>query len=152
MGIGSEDRFLMVAYSFKRRFVSPIRVGLGLPVEIDISKTVIPPPPKLQTIRAIGRRRHARPGETVQLYCAMRTKQCFKIGDAQCTRVTPINILVEEHCIGVQPLDRGLLFLDGDKFAQRDGFDDQHDMQRFWLKEHGIGVFCGILIEWEPIA
>lgn len=47
----------MVAYSYKRRFVTPIRVGLGLL-------------PKRQTIRAHGLRRHARAGEELQHYCA----------------------------------------------------------------------------------
>ncbi|MEJ0016825.1 MAG: ASCH domain-containing protein [Acetobacteraceae bacterium] len=46
----------MVAYSFKRDFAAPILAGI-----------------KRQTIRA-DRRRHARPGEVLQLYTGMRTK------------------------------------------------------------------------------
>lgn len=71
----------MVAYSFKKRFVDPIRVGLSsVSLSFDCQ-------PKRQTIRSIGKRRHARPGETLQLYTAMRTKQCRKIGDARCMGV-----------------------------------------------------------------
>ena len=46
----------MVAYSFNKRFIQPIRVGLS---SVSLSFDC---PPKLQTMRAIGRRRHARPG------------------------------------------------------------------------------------------
>ena len=53
----------MVAYSLKPRFIPPILSGA-----------------KRQTIRAISRRRHAIPGETLQLYTGMRTKQCRLIG------------------------------------------------------------------------
>lgn len=110
----------MVAYSFKKRFVAPIRAGLGLIMKddkgnwlqcesvIDDGATVSHPfdpykdlapeaRPKRQTIRAIGKRRHARPGETLQLYTAMRTKQCEKIGEARCIAVLPIRIVVKER-------------------------------------------------------
>lgn len=75
----------MVAYSFKAQFVEPIRAGLGLPTEPQIR-------PKRQTIRA-DRKRHARPGEELQLYRGMRTRQCFLIGRAACTEVTKIRII-----------------------------------------------------------
>ena len=50
----------MVAYSFNSRFEVAIREGW-----------------KTQTIRA-GRKRHARPGEMLQLFCGMRTAHCRK--------------------------------------------------------------------------
>jgi hypothetical protein len=46
----------MVAYSFAPQFIDTIRSGT-----------------KCQTIRPIGKRRHARTGEPVQLYTGMRT-------------------------------------------------------------------------------
>jgi hypothetical protein len=42
----------MVAYSFNKRFIDAIRVGLS---RISLSFDC---PPKRQTIRAVGRRRH----------------------------------------------------------------------------------------------
>ncbi len=64
----------MVAYSFDRRFVPAIVSGA-----------------KRQTIRA-HRARHARPGETLQLYTGMRTRQCRKIveRDPVCTRIDEV--------------------------------------------------------------
>jgi hypothetical protein len=80
----------MVAYSYKRRFINPIRVGLGLPPLFQFGPHKLVGDmdaeirPKRQTIRAFGKRRHARAGEILQHYTAMRTKQCTKIGDARC--------------------------------------------------------------------
>jgi len=139
---------MMVAYSFKRRFVNPIRVGLS---RVSLSFDC---PPKRQTIRGIGKRRHARPGEIVQLYYAMRTRQCEKIGEARCTDVQNILIFVaaDRIIIGDNPaicIPAGL-----DTFAKSDGFADWYDMREFWREEHGdltrLGPFVGVLIEWEP--
>lgn len=152
----------MVAYSFKRRFVEPIKVGLGLivPTTREEQKT-----PKRQTIRAEGKRRHARPGETLQLYSGMRTKQCFKIGDARCTNVRPIRIRfgsLEEFDLveiaGEKPFgDRASDIHKLDAFSYRDGFASWDALSQFWDEEHdGIamkgGSFNGVLIEWEPIT
>jgi hypothetical protein len=63
----------MVAYSFDKRFVPQIENGF-----------------KRQTIRA-HRRRHARPGEALQLYTGMRTKHCRKIrDDVICSRIDEV--------------------------------------------------------------
>lgn len=135
----------MVAYSFKALFVPQI-VSLM----------------KCQTVRA-ERPRHARPGEAVQLYQAMRTKDCRKIIlDPVCTAVLPIEICVSET--------RGILWIsiDGDDvkdpeaFAAADGFHPSHylaarpgataleNMSRFWLDNHDAGTFQGVLIKWGP--
>jgi len=71
----------MVAYSFQKQFVEPIQKGV-----------------KTQTIRA-HRRRHARPGEPMQLFCGMRTKHCKKIID------DPICRGLESIEIDLTPLD-----------------------------------------------
>jgi hypothetical protein len=63
----------MVAYSFNKQFVPLIQSGH-----------------KRQTIRA-NRKRHARVGETVQLYTGMRTRDCQKIiADQRCNRVDEV--------------------------------------------------------------
>lgn len=142
----------MTAYSFKKQFVEPIRVGLGLPPSVeafaagmDSFGNVHRPAPKRQTIRAIGKRRHARPGETLQLYTAMRTKQCRKIGEATCIYVQPISIDV-----GKTKLKFSNFVTDPEAFALADGFATAADMHAFWLEEHGPGKFEGVLIRWQP--
>ncbi len=98
----------MVAYSFKQRFLDPIVSGT-----------------KTQTIRGNGKRRHARVGDSLQLYCGMRTKACMKIiADPICT-------------------------LDLEAFARMDGFANLSDMSAFWMENHGVGDQVGTLIGWE---
>lgn len=136
----------MVAYSFKRQFVEPIRRGLASPYP-DCGLH-----PKRQTIRA-HRERHARPGEELQLYCGMRTKDCFLIGGARCTSVAGIRIDI---------MGRGRISVfdsipstvpDLDAFAQADGFPGWSDMRAFWQVNHpGIDHFEGVLIKWEPLS
>jgi hypothetical protein len=160
----------MTAYSFKLRFVDPIRAGLGLLPGIPKvhhgesfgpgMRSVVeyvpnpnPPAPKRQTIRAVGLRRHARPGETLQLYHGMRTRQCFKIGEARCVEVAPILIHVdaEDPWLGVQVGDNAGTLAD-DEFARADGFGSVEDMWLFWRQEHpGVRDFKGMLIRWEPL-
>lgn len=131
----------MVAYGFKKQFVDPIRSGLGYYEHID----GMIPPPKRQTIRAVGKRRHARAGETLQLYTAMRTRQCQLIGEATCVYVVPISIDVLKTKLKFSDF-----VIDPEAFARADGFATAADMHAFWLKEHGAGKFEGFLIRWEP--
>ena len=145
----------MVAYSYKGRFVAPIRAGLGLPIldehyELGGYNPGQPIRPKRQTIRAIGRRRHAQPGEALQLYYGMRNPKCFKIGDGRCESVAEIRLFIhgERVQIGKQTY-RGAKMLDA--FAGDDGFDDWASMRAFWLEEHDgkhLGPFVGRLIKW----
>lgn len=138
----------MVAYSFKQRFVVPIRVGLGL----NTSNVV---KPKRQTIRAIGKRRHARPGETLQLYQGMRQPGCFLIGTAICTDTKSIGIDLSDtdFRIVINNSAIGLSASETRDFARADGFDDEHDMLAFWRSEHpGIEHFEGIVIEWRGVS
>jgi hypothetical protein len=141
----------MVAYSFKYRFVGPIRAGLGIEHLNERGKIVIPgAAPKRQTIRPIGLRRHARPGNVLQLYHAMRTKQCFLIGEAICSEVIPMIIWVGEHDLIIQRGGKLLGCKQLESFAQEDGFADPDDMLSFWHEEHaGIEKFIGICIMWR---
>lgn len=141
----------MVAYSFKKQFIEPIMAGL----EINTPEIR----PKLQTIRAMGKRRHARPGEVIHLYTAMRTKQCRKLGDARCVSVEGVLLKWSEwpsFCtfdlqngrrIGAtRPIE------DMEEFARADGFCDFAQMRKFWAEEHGVATFEGVLIKWEKIG
>lgn len=139
----------MVAYSFKQRFVQPIEHGLRISLDEDAALRC---PPKRQTIRANGKKRHARPGEDVQLYTAMRTKQCRKLGEAKCTETAPIIIWLDEKTMAIELSKQLMGRTEMERFARSDGFADAADMADFWRKEHpGVEKFEGVLIKWEPI-
>lgn len=143
----------MVAYSYKRRFVVPIRLGLGLPYDlIDIEGDIaVASRPKRQTIRA-DRKRHARPGEELQHYCGMRTRGCFLIGRARCTRVRSIEIRILRKGFAIDVEGVPYINAAAEEFARMDGFADSADMLSFWNAEHpGIDHFTGVVIEWEPL-
>lgn len=152
----------MVAYSYKGRFVAPIRVGLGLPVHDEHLEIGGYQPgqlirPKRQTIRASGRRRHARIGETIQHYYGMRSQKCFKIGEAQCSAASMIRLFIHTERVLIYQHARVTEYRkprDLDMFARDDGFDDWSGMRGFWLDEHDgkqLGPFVGLLIQWEPL-
>lgn len=125
----------MVAYSFKARFAPPILAGT-----------------KRQTIRA-ERKRHARPGEQLQLYTGMRTRSCKLIGRAPCLSVTSIRLDFQVR--RVESLDTGTAWTtaeETDAFAVSDGFADWNAMAAFWAAEHpGIDLFSGVMIRWAPL-
>lgn len=136
----------MVAYSFQRRFVPAIRVGLGQDEHARICGDVHP---KRQTVRA-DRKRHARPGELLQLYCGLRTKRCRLIGVARCTACEPITLDLRGRIMlqGERPMIRAR---DLDAFAQSDGFVDWNDMCEFWYLFHpDLEEFSGVVIRWQP--
>ena len=127
----------MVAYSFKERFVAPIQDNV-----------------KHQTIRAPrkGRSRHARAGDDLQLYTAMRTKYCTLIGRSICIDVSDIRLSLSDAMAWITEQDGGLttIYRCGmDEFARNDGFSGFDDMRQFWVVQHpGITVFDGVLIRW----
>lgn len=132
-------RQLLVAYSFKPRFVAPILAGT-----------------KRQTIRAerTGRSRHARPGEEVQIYTGMRTARCKLIGKATCREVWEIAIHIPEGMIKLGP-GAGLRILhtrsEMDLFAQHDGFSGWSAMREFWWETHKVDEFRGVVISWGDL-
>lgn len=134
----------MVAYGFKARFAAPI---------IDQIKP--------HTLRA-RRKRHARPGEQLQLYTGMRTRHCRLIGTATCDRLQAISLDfessepillcdVEHPAPGVFEHPRKALVAVAapEAFAISDGFESLEDMARFWREEHGVNGWEGILIGWD---
>ncbi len=125
----------MVAYSFKERFAEDI-IALR----------------KRQTIRA-NRKRHARPGERLQLFTGMRTAKCRKLlkDDPVCIDVVPIVIEVKDEGISGLRIDGwDYTYVESERFARADGFESLADMHSFWKAEHGIGRFEGVLISWRP--
>jgi uncharacterized protein YqfB (UPF0267 family) len=137
----------MVAYSFKSRFAAPILAGT-----------------KAQTIRA-DRKRHARPGEMVQLFTGMRTRQCRRLGEARCLEVVPIRqaFAIQGQTELIRLGDRFIRSEGFDAFAQQDGFADMAHMAKFWWANHPPTkceefedpdslIFAGVLIVWQPLA
>jgi hypothetical protein len=142
----------MVAYSFKKLFSPQIEDGT-----------------KLQTVRG-NRARHARPGEMLQLYEAMRTKHCRKIvPDCECVTVEPIeiriNTLLDEVIASIAVSETVLHRDEIEEFSRADGFAPErvsmidnhvvcktarHGMGIFWLANHpGLLKFEGQLIRWK---
>lgn len=127
----------MVAYSFNRRFIAGIEQGA-----------------KRQTIRAEGNRRHARPGEPVQIYTGMRTRHARKIiPDVVCVGVDKVEIVVS----GAAPANIAAIVINGvplprvafNRFAIADGFTGIADFGAYWFDVHGEGRFLGVMIRWE---
>ncbi|WP_020185922.1 hypothetical protein [Methylopila sp. 73B] len=141
----------MVAYSFKAGFVPKIQTF-----------------EKLQTIR-LPRKRHARPGEPVQLYQGMRTRHCEKIiTDPVCVGVDEVRIdlrLLDGRAPYAVPDFSGFVVVNGipvpdaeaDAYATSDGFGPIGKtarpivrMTRWWMLHHGVVVFDGVAIRWRP--
>lgn len=135
----------MVAYSFHPMFAEPIAT-----LE------------KRQTVRG-NRKRHALPGEPVQLYTGMRTRHCRKLltPDPVCLDVRHIEIVVDAEwpfllsSIAIEGVSLSLGEMEA--FAWDDGFRAGAEgeaalfhMGQFWLSKHGCGTFEGVVIRWEP--
>lgn len=128
----------MVAYSFKGRFIAPIEAGT-----------------KRQTIRAVGKKRHARPGERMTMTSGDRFHP-KPIGAAMCVSVDEITIdvaagrIVLTCGVGASAERHSYERPDElDTFARLDGFADWPDMVAFWRKTHpGVDEFAGLCITW----
>lgn len=137
----------MVAYSFKPSFVLPIATGT-----------------KRQTIR-LPRKRHARPGEPLQLFTGMRTRYCRKIiPDPVCVGIDEVRLDLRDADRSEPASFREALQVNGipaldeeaDAYARGDGFAGVSSvkpfahMVRWWLLTHGPVLFEGVAIRWEP--
>lgn len=127
---------------------------------------------KRQTVRA-DRKRHARSGEPMQLFCDQRSRRCRKLlsPDPLCVGVRRIEICTND----LFPVALASIAIDGiplrsaeiELFARADGFAPERlwDVRRtnnflrptarenmgvFWLARHGSGRFEGVLLQWEP--
>ncbi|WP_432769784.1 MAG: ASCH domain-containing protein [Sphingopyxis sp.] len=135
----------MVAYSFKAQFAEPIVNG-----------------EKCQTVRG-ARKRHAREGEAIQLYTAMRTKHCRKLiaPDPICVDVRPIKIGIGSRdpriITGMEIDGVELDDVEIEAFAVADGFGSElvkgfarRRMGEFWVQNYEWNKFIGVVIRWRP--
>lgn len=119
----------MVAFNFKAQFADDVEHGR-----------------KLQTIR---QKRRCRPGDALQLYTGMRTKNCRKLREVCCSATVPI--IVDRNADG-----RLRVILDGrrirgirlDDLVTADGFSRRMDMRDFFANQYGL-PFSGWLIRWD---
>lgn len=124
----------MVAYNFKARFESPILTRR-----------------KSGTIRSIGKKRHARPGEVIQLYAGSRFRPQL-MATATCTDVIAISLTFSQPGVWLGHPINGAPVIGLDDFARGDGFADWQDMAEFWRGTHGkrLGPWTGLWIRWDP--
>ena len=114
----------MIAYNFQAQFAPDVESGK-----------------KRQTIRADGRRRHAKEGDALQLYTGMRQPGCRKLRDAVCTKSTYCVIREDGITLGNHPR------MNVDDFARADGFRDFEHLKQWFRDTHGL-PFYGTLIMW----
>lgn len=131
----------MVAYSFKPSFIPHILAKV-----------------KRQTIR-LPRKRHARPGEGLQLFHGPRMKP-VRIGGAVCQGAKDVRLDFGRDLVTIDDAIELTSDADLNTFAIRDGFlppDSLADriepweyMARWWAITHpDHGVFPGVLIDWD---
>jgi hypothetical protein len=123
----------MVAYNFQARFATVVEGGA-----------------KTSTIRAIGKRRHARAGDCLQLYIGQRTISCRKLREAMCSAVRVIDIETDRIIVAGDVARLGVDAVYVEALAQQEGFADAEEMVAWFEATHGL-PFSGLLIEWgEP--
>ena len=125
----------MVAYNFQKQFANDVEKGI-----------------KTQTIRAPRKdNRHAKPGDTIQLYTGMRTKSCRKLGEGICDHAQ--NISISENSFMIINAEEGAIIpFFGEEtlnnIALHDGFENYNEMLKWFEHTHGL-PFEGVLISWE---
>ena len=125
---------MMVAINFQPNFADEVEWGK-----------------KRQTIRRAAR---CKPGDALQLYTGMRTKQCRKLGDAICTRIRPVVIrdtemLLDGRIVFAGDARRDDLGDHDNDFARKDGFEGFMEMAEWFQARYGALPFEGVVIEWR---
>ena len=118
----------MVAYSFKKQFADKVESG-----------------EKKQTIRPVGKRRHAKVGDALQLYTGQRSTSCRKLRDAVCVFTASVRIDTDKFT-SRSPFVAQYDGVDG--IAKADGFESWEAMRDWFDEQHGL-PFEGVLIMWE---
>ena len=114
---------------------------------------------KRQTIRKYREDgRDPKVGDTLYLYTGMRTKQCRKLGEVECTDVQCIEVLDttppwhwDDDCMYIDGGSCGTFVVcpeDAELTARDDGFESWLAMHTWFKKTHGL-PFEGLLIRWD---
>lgn len=128
----------MVAYSFKGRFRPAIEART-----------------KVQTMRAVGKKRHARKGELITMTTGDRFHP-VKFGAARAILVAPVTLDFEgRHAFWIQEREPAVgnvqIDIEGaqlDVFARSDGFEDWADLESFFRQTYAAPAWSGIRIFW----
>jgi len=131
----------MVAYNFKKQFAPLVESW-----------------EKRQTIRANGKRRHARPGDALQLYTGQRTKHCRKLiaDNPICYEVVPIRMqkvsvhedtsyILRIGCIRIDVDGQIIAPMQVHQLAKADGFESTEKFLAFFADRL---PFEGVIIKW----
>jgi len=103
---------------------------------------------KTQTIRKHRKDRPIKAGDTLYLYTGMRTKDCRKLEEVICTRISHIVLTEQDISLGNT---LGGVFCSKSEcraFARDDGFDSLDDF-RAWFRDHYSLPFYGVVIGWD---
>ena len=101
---------------------------------------------KRQTIRAV-RKHPIKEGELLYMWWKQRSPECEKLGEAICSRATPIEITKNNFTL---PYIFASTIPVLNAFAIADGFDNWQKLVEFFDDVHGL-PFVGVLIEWDSI-
>lgn len=119
----------MVAYNFEPGFAEAIVTGI-----------------KQSTMRPMGKRAHATPGQMVQLFIGSRTKSVTRLLEAPVVHTATVEVhvggIVQD---GQQITDVGPL----DSFAWGEGFHSIGDLQAWFDRRYGLPVTGLTLIQWS---
>ena len=106
---------------------------------------------KRQTIRK-HRKKLARipcsdpkPGDAHYLYTGLRTGHCRKLLDAQCVKVSDIELRLD---FSVSIDGKELKWSQIEQLSAKDGFNNTRAFFEFFSKHYGL-PFWGLLIQWE---
>lgn len=125
----------MVAYNFQGRFEAPILAGK-----------------KRSTIRPMGKRAHAAPGQELHLYTGMRTPDCRLLMRVPCAAVTPIRFTAA--CVmvlwGGAWSYMGRRSAEAADLAAAEGFASPADMFAWFEDRYGFPTDPMMRIQWEP--
>jgi hypothetical protein len=126
---------MMVAYSFEARFEEPILAGV-----------------KRSTIQPIGQRRHAYPGDELQLYGGMRTKACRLLMRVPCLSTTSIAFTSAGAVTvwGGGSFHMGMRSAEMADLAAHEGFDGVEEMMAWFEDRYGLPTPTMIRMRWNP--
>jgi len=119
----------MVAYNFDAAFAGPILGGR-----------------KTSTIRADGKRRHARVGDLVQAYVGMRTPDCVLLLVAPCTRSLPIEIHASHVVADGQRKVNPAYY---ETLARSEGFASFGNLQAWFDRRYGLPAIGFTQTVWD---
>lgn len=157
--LGYETMAETFIFSFRPRFVNPIRAGLGLPDLADVDR--FPPSRglvKRQTIRAERKDgKRPKPGDELHLFTGMRQPGCLRIVPRQIAFVREVGGIILHVGEDSRRFDRVQMHKSVqmrvgslDEFAHGDGFADWDELRAFWAAEHkGVHKFAGFITLWQ---